>query len=43
MAGIYQEILGRIEKDPALPLRGRTSLPPSRKLGIALGSWLSFG
>jgi phytoene synthase len=40
MAGIYQRILGRIERDPDLPLRGRISLHPSRKLVVALGSWL---
>jgi phytoene synthase len=40
MAGIYQQILSRIERDPGLPLRGRISLPPSVKLVVALRSWL---
>ena len=34
MAGLYQEILGEIELDPAIPLRRRLSLPPTRKLAV---------
>ncbi len=40
MAGIYQRILGRIERDPDAPLRERISLPRAEKLEIMLESWL---
>jgi phytoene synthase len=35
MAGIYRRILDRIERDPAVVLRGRTSLPTTEKLWVA--------
>lgn len=40
MAGIYERILEKIERDPDFPLRGRTSLSPSEKLLVMVGSWL---
>lgn len=40
MAGIYAMILEKIERDPDFPLRGRTSLSPSEKLRVMVGSWL---
>ncbi|MGH7326943.1 MAG: phytoene/squalene synthase family protein, partial [Polyangiaceae bacterium] len=40
MAGIYERILEKIERDPDFPLRGRTSLSPSEKLRVMVGSWL---
>jgi 15-cis-phytoene synthase len=40
MAGIYERILEKIEREPAFPLRGRTSLSPSEKLLVMVGSWL---
>ncbi|MBV8073795.1 MAG: presqualene diphosphate synthase HpnD [Candidatus Eremiobacteraeota bacterium] len=40
MAGIYERILEKIERDPDFPLRGRTSLSPSEKLFVMVGSWL---
>jgi len=40
MAGIYERILDKIERDPDFPLRGRTSLSPSEKLFVMVGSWL---
>ena len=40
MAGIYERILEKIERDPDFPLRGRTSLSPSEKLVVMVGSWL---
>jgi phytoene synthase len=36
MAGIYRQLLDRIQRDPAGVLRGRMSLPPTRKAGVAL-------
>lgn len=41
MAGIYQRILNRIDRDPELPLRQRASLSKAEKLRVALESWLS--
>jgi 15-cis-phytoene synthase len=41
MAGIYQRILGRIERDPDRPLARRVSLSKTEKLHVMLGSWLS--
>jgi len=35
MAGIYERLLGRIERDPGAVLRGRVSLPTSEKLWVA--------
>ena len=40
MAGIYQRILGMVERDPRLPLRGRASLSPAAKLAVMAKSWL---
>jgi phytoene synthase len=40
MAGIYERILEKIERDPDFPLRGRTSLSSSEKLLVMVGSWL---
>ncbi len=40
MAGLYQQILTEIERDPGLPLRGRVSLPPSRKAAVLLRATL---
>ena len=40
MAGIYMEILARIERDPMLPLRQRASLSPVDKLGVMARSWV---
>lgn len=39
MAGIYQAILQRLEREPDLPLRRRLSLDTSEKLAVMLGSW----
>ncbi|MGA8533135.1 MAG: squalene/phytoene synthase family protein [Candidatus Tumulicola sp.] len=41
MAGIYEELLKKIERDPALPLRGRAALSKSEKLRVVVRSWLS--
>jgi 15-cis-phytoene synthase len=40
MAGIYEGILQKIERDPQLPLRERAALTRSEKLRVVLGSWL---
>ncbi|MGZ3529129.1 MAG: phytoene/squalene synthase family protein [Vulcanimicrobiaceae bacterium] len=40
MAGIYERILDKIERDPELPLRGRASLSRTEKLQVMIGSWL---
>lgn len=40
MAGIYEGILRKIERDPQLPLRERAALTKSEKLRVVLGSWL---
>jgi phytoene synthase len=42
MAGIYQRILNRIDRDPEIPLRRRASLSKVEKLRVALESWLSI-
>jgi phytoene synthase len=42
MAGIYQRILNRINRDPELPFRRRASLSKAEKLRVALESWLTF-
>ena len=42
MAGIYQRILHRINRDPELPLRQRASLSSAEKIRVALESWLSI-
>ncbi|HEX6537730.1 MAG TPA: presqualene diphosphate synthase HpnD [Candidatus Dormibacteraeota bacterium] len=41
MAGIYTEILDRIEADPLLPLRRRARLSPVDKLGVMARSWIA--
>lgn len=43
MAGIYEGILEKIERDPQLPLRGRAALSKGEKLRVVLGSWLHRG
>ena len=40
MAGIYEGILEKIERDPELPLRERAALSKGEKLRVVLGSWL---
>lgn len=40
MAGIYHRILGKISRDPELPLRARASLSRIEKLRVVLESWL---
>jgi phytoene synthase len=40
MAGIYQGILRRIERDPYAPLARRITLSPGAKLAVAVRSWL---
>lgn len=40
MAGIYERLLGKIEKEPQLPLRERAALSSGEKLQVVLGSWL---
>ncbi len=40
MAGIYEGILQKIERDPALPLRERAALSRSEKLRVVMKSWL---
>jgi 15-cis-phytoene synthase len=40
MAGIYQQILTMIEREPRLPLRRRASLSSATKLALVLRSWL---
>ena len=41
MAGIYEELLKKIERDPALPLRERAALSKTEKLRVVVRSWLS--
>jgi len=43
MAGIYEGILQKIEKDPQLPLHRRATLSKREKLGVVLSSWLRPG
>jgi phytoene synthase len=40
MAGIYERILQKIERDPQLPLRERAALSKGEKLRVVLESWL---
>ena len=40
MAGIYERLLEKIERDPQLPLRERAALSKGEKLQVVLGSWL---
>jgi phytoene synthase len=41
MAGIYEELLKKIERDPGLPLRSRAALSKTEKLRVVVRSWLS--
>lgn len=41
MAAIYQTLLDEIERDGFLVLDRRTSLPPARKLWLAVKTWLA--
>jgi 15-cis-phytoene synthase len=41
MAGIYEELLKKIEREPALPLRARAALSKTEKLRVVVRSWLS--
>ena len=41
MAGIYEELLKKIEREPRLPLRERTALSKTEKLRVVVKSWLS--
>ena len=41
MAGIYSEILDRIEAEPELPLRERVHLSSGEKAGVMLRSWVA--
>lgn len=43
MAGIYQRILGLIERQPRLPLHRRASLSSGAKLALVLRSWARRG
>lgn len=40
MAGIYERLLRKIERDPQLPLRERAALSRGEKLQVVLESWL---
>jgi phytoene synthase len=40
MAGIYERLLRKIERDPHLPLRERAALSKGEKLQVVLESWL---
>ncbi len=41
MAGIYEELLKKIEREPGLPLRARAALSKTEKLMVVVRSWLS--
>ncbi|MFZ0575087.1 MAG: squalene/phytoene synthase family protein [Candidatus Cybelea sp.] len=41
MAGIYEELLKKIEREPGLPLRARAALSKTEKLIVVVRSWLS--
>lgn len=43
MAGIYERILEKIERDPHLPLRERAALSNGEKLRVVVASWLRPG
>jgi len=43
MAGIYQQILAMIERQPRLPLHRRASLSSGAKLALVLRSWARRG
>ncbi|MGR4064959.1 MAG: phytoene/squalene synthase family protein [Vulcanimicrobiaceae bacterium] len=40
MAGIYERILGKIEREPELPLHRRAALSRAEKVGVMLKAWL---
>jgi len=40
MAGIYERILGMVEREPRLPLRRRASLSPAAKAAVLVRSWI---
>ena len=40
MAGIYERILEKIERDPALPLHARAGLSSTEKVGAMVRAWL---
>ncbi|HUA08303.1 MAG TPA: squalene/phytoene synthase family protein [Candidatus Acidoferrales bacterium] len=40
MAGIYERILEKIERDPALPLHARAGLSSTEKIGAMVRAWL---
>jgi 15-cis-phytoene synthase len=40
MAGIYERILNKIEREPNLPLRGRAGLSSGEKMGAMVRAWL---
>jgi phytoene synthase len=43
MAGIYERILEKIERDPRLPLHERAALSNGEKLRVVVASWLRPG
>ena len=43
MAGIYERILEKIERDPRLPMRERAALSNGEKLRVVVASWLRPG
>jgi len=43
IAGIYERILEKIERDPRLPLRERAALSNGEKLRVVVASWLRPG
>jgi 15-cis-phytoene synthase len=43
MAGIYERILTKVERDPALPLHARAALARHEKLEVMVRSWLRAG
>jgi phytoene synthase len=43
MAGIYEGILAKLERDPYLPLRGRAALSHAQKFSVMVKSWLRAG
>ncbi len=42
MAGIYERILEKIERDPSLPLRARAGLSRTEKIGAMVRAWLGL-
>ncbi len=42
MAGIYERILEKIERDPALPLHDRAGLSGTEKIGAMVRAWLGL-